>query len=102
MEIRAMKHANWVHGGIQIFVLDPERKIYAVLECKKDENEYAEIPAAAVLRTQQAQTLMDDLWNAGLRPSEGSGSAGAMAAVQQHLADMRKIAFVKLGITNEK
>lgn len=45
-----------------------------------------------------AQLLMDDLWRAGLRPSEGSGSAGALRAVERHLDDMRQIAFNKLKI----
>jgi hypothetical protein len=40
-----------------------------------------------------AQTLMDDLWQAGYRPTEGSGSAGAMAAQGRHLEDMRRIVF---------
>jgi hypothetical protein len=40
-----------------------------------------------------AQQLMDELWNIGFRPSEGTGSAGALAATQKHLKDMRKIAF---------
>jgi hypothetical protein len=40
-----------------------------------------------------AQQLMDDLWRCGLRPSEGTGSAGALAAVKYHLEDMRKIVF---------
>lgn len=39
-----------------------------------------------------AQMLMDELWRCGLRPTEGSGSAGAMAAVEKHLDDMRSIA----------
>ena len=43
----------------------------------------------------KAQLLMDSLWDAGLRPSEGTGSAGAMAAVQKHLEDMRRIAFAE-------
>jgi len=42
-----------------------------------------------------AQILMDDLWNAGLRPTEGSGSAGALAATQRHLEDMRTLVFNK-------
>lgn len=46
----------------------------------------------------EAQVLIDDLWSAGLRPSEGSGSAGAMKATQNHLADLKKILFHKLGI----
>ncbi len=40
-----------------------------------------------------AQLLMDELWRAGLRPTEGTGSAGALAATQHHLEDMRKIAL---------
>lgn len=39
------------------------------------------------------QVLMDELWDRGFRPSEGLGSAGALAATQQHLEDMRRIAF---------
>ncbi len=38
-----------------------------------------------------AQQLMDELWNVGLRPSEGTGSAGSLAATQRHLGDMRSI-----------
>ena len=44
----------------------------------------------------EAQILMDDLWNAGLRPTEGSGSAGALAATQRHLEDMRKLVFKEI------
>lgn len=40
-----------------------------------------------------AQQLMDNLWQCGLRPSEGSGSAGALAATQKHLEDMRTLVF---------
>lgn len=40
-----------------------------------------------------AQQLMDALWVCGIRPTEGAGSAGAMAAAQAHLADMRTIAL---------
>jgi hypothetical protein len=55
-------------------------------------------PSFCTLTREQAQLLMDDLWNCGLRPSEGSGSAGAMKAVQEHLADMKKILFHKMEI----
>lgn len=41
------------------------------------------------LSTDDAQTLMDDLWNAGLRPTEGTGSAGSLRATEKHLEDMR-------------
>lgn len=48
-----------------------------------------------ILSREDAQILMDDLWNSGLRPSEGTGSAGALAATQKHLEDMRKLVFEK-------
>ena len=41
----------------------------------------------------EAQELMDQLWRCGIRPSEGSGSAGSLAATEKHLNDMRKLVF---------
>lgn len=45
-----------------------------------------------------AQKFMDELWDCGLRPTEGKGSAGSLKATEKHLEDMRKIAFNKLKI----
>lgn len=45
------------------------------------------------LSVEAAQQLMDELWFCGVRPSEGSGSAGQAAAMQNHLDDMRTVAF---------
>lgn len=45
------------------------------------------------LKRDEAQALMDELWNVGFRPTEGTGSAGAMAAVQAHLKDLQKLVF---------
>lgn len=50
------------------------------------------------IRHQEAQSLMDSLWRVGIRPTEGQGSAGQMAAVQSHLADMRAIVADQLGV----
>lgn len=47
------------------------------------------------LRNEAAQQLIDELWRAGLRPTEGTGSAGALAAVERHLEDMRSLVFKK-------
>ena len=44
------------------------------------------------LRLREAQALMDDLWQAGLRPTEGSGSAGSLATTERHLGDMSQVA----------
>ena len=53
----------------------------------------AETPVQPLLEVDptDAQQLMDELWHCGLRPSEGTGSAGSLAATERHLNDMRKI-----------
>ncbi|PZP97528.1 MAG: hypothetical protein DI587_17165 [Variovorax paradoxus] len=48
-----------------------------------------------------AQLLMDELWRAGLRPTEGTGSAGSLAATERHLKDMQRIAFQLLPATGD-
>jgi hypothetical protein len=45
-----------------------------------------------------AQALMDELWQAGVRPANGEGSTGQLAATETHLKDMRAIAFELLAM----
>lgn len=45
------------------------------------------------LDIQTAQQLMDELWQCGLRPTEGTGSAGSLKATERHLEDMRALVF---------
>ncbi len=59
----------------------------------KPEQEGEAMPATFSLNYHDAQILIDSLWDCGLRPSEGSGSAGALLATQKHLGDMRKLVF---------
>jgi hypothetical protein len=60
--------------------------------------ESCELKPLLVIRKDHAQVLMDDLWNAGIRPTEGSGSAGAMRMAERHIQDLRAVAFKLLGI----
>lgn len=55
-------------------------------------------PPMAMLDMGMAQQLMDELWNCNIRPTQGQGSAGQLAAVQSHLADMKKLAFHALKV----
>lgn len=52
----------------------------------------------AQLDENEAQLLMDELWRAGLRPSNRPGAAGQLEATQNHLADMRKIVEKYAGV----
>ena len=58
-----------------------------------EQDEFMVTEPTARLALEDAQSLMDDLWRAGLRPSEGTGSAGAFAAQARHLEDMRTLVF---------
>ena len=40
-----------------------------------------------------AQRLMDELWQAGCRPTQAIGSAGQIESVKYHLEDMRRLVF---------
>ncbi len=60
-----------------------------------DLNDYEAIhhPPILTLSNKQAQELMDDLYSCGVRPTEGTGSAGSLKATQDHLKDMQKLVF---------
>jgi hypothetical protein len=45
------------------------------------------------LHVDVAQKLMDELWHCGIRPTNGVGSVGQLAATERHLEDMRALAF---------
>ena len=47
---------------------------------------------------EHAQALMDSLYDCGIRPTDGSGSAGQALAVQEHVKDLRKILNAYLNI----
>ena len=55
-------------------------------------------PSFQTITRGQAQVLMDDLWSCGLRPTEGTGSAGSLKATQEHLEDLKTLLFHKMGI----
>lgn len=62
----------------------------------------AEMRPLLMINHTHAQVLMDDLWNAGIRPTDGAGTAGAMRAAERHIADLRQIAFKALGIEGDR
>lgn len=63
--------------------------------------ENREIESILTLEMHEAQQLIDDLWETGLRPTEGTGSAGSMKAVQDHNKDMREVALKLLNIVTK-
>lgn len=78
--------ALWHHGEGALYVAQP-------LVMQQVDSGGSEIMPFARIGLEQAQQLIDELWRAGVRPTDGAGSVGQLGAVQSHLADMRAIAF---------
>lgn len=90
-QIRAQA-APW-RDGVELYIGsdDLRTRVKEILLERTEENVC--VAPSFVLSNQNAQTLMDDLWNSGFRPTEGSGSAGALRATERHLEDMRTLVF---------
>jgi hypothetical protein len=105
LEIRA-RMADFSHGGdlIRLFGIkqNGSEDVVATSLTMAKHSAAMSYPAFAEIDKTTAQVLIDDLWRCGIRPSEGSLSAGSLLATQNHLNDMRKIVFKKLDIDQEK
>ncbi len=85
---------------IDVFVMENTSTHYSmagplVMSEMHEAQGLVEFPPTFSLGMKAAQQLMDDLWRCGLRPTEGSGSAGSLAATERHLADLQKIVFAE-------
>lgn len=58
---------------------------------KVEDNE--RLPRLFELSPTEVQELMDNLWQCGFRPTEGTGSAGSLKATEKHLEDFRRLVF---------
>lgn len=95
LEVR-VQSAPW-HRGVEVLIggisADRQRR-YVVVDPDFEEMDIhnpVQIDASLSISLEAAQTLMDDLWACGVRPTEGKGSAGALSATERHLEDMRTL-----------
>jgi len=92
LSIRVGREAPYAGSGLELWILDRGKRAYAELTLQ-EVDESMSVPPCLRIDMELGQKVMDDLWDCGLRPSEGSGSAGSLAATQSHLEDMRKLVF---------
>lgn len=102
VEVKLVRNELYDGGGVGLVILTGRGsgRAYAKSLTFTTLGKNRAIEPCCHLEPKEAQALMDRLWDAGLRPTEGTGSAGAMAAtqnqvkaVEHHLEDMRKMAF---------
>jgi hypothetical protein len=73
--------------------------IFGIKNVEWEEVESGKYPNEPFVISQEtAQELINSLWECGLRPAQGAGSAGQLETMKAHLEDMRKIAFKFLKI----
>ena len=93
MKIRTEK--QWVKDAITIHIFEmlPDGRVSVLKNLEFttiDPKDAPVFPQEALdISFQAAQELMDGLWSCGVRPTDGAGSAGAMAATERHLKDLQ-------------
>lgn len=96
------------HIGVYVLGIDEREgsQGFKVLDANKG---WVDAPSAEVacirepslmLTPKQAQALVNSLWDSGIRPEQAKGSSGQLEAVNKHLEDMRKIAFLHIETAN--
>lgn len=60
-----------------------------------------ELEPAVQLTEEEAQYMMDRLWDEGLRPT-GIASSGELGALKNHLQDMRRLVFTEFEVEEPK
>lgn len=88
----------WIDGiavGIGMFGDGGKTSAVARLDFVPYDRYAADAPADPTMRLShdEARDLMDALWGAGVRPSNGEGNTGQLGATQKHLEDMRTLVF---------
>lgn len=94
LEVR-IKRDPW-RKTIGFAIIDDSNEFKSVAQplIMHDVNLHDEITPAFELHDEEAQLLLDELWRAGFRPTEGVENLGQLKATQDHLADMKKLMFV--------
>jgi hypothetical protein len=86
------EYGDW-GNDLDLRLLDDETREYALPLVMEKGQQGVRLPVMASLTSDMAQSLMDGLYNCGVRPSSGAGSAGQLAATEKHLEDMRRLVF---------
>lgn len=92
-------------GGVRLFLANKTPTSIQIVtafiaESHHMPDEGTLLPEAGTIKLtkESAKGLMDALWNCGVRPSAQDTSEGHVKALTSHLADMRQISFMTLGL----
>lgn len=86
-------HARWGHQGPA-----PALRLVSGFE-EEDRVDGEPVEPSFTMSDEAAQKLMDQLFEAGFRPSGAAGTAGQLSAVEGHLKDMRVLVGKAFGVS---
>lgn len=90
IEIRAWRDSMRVRGDkVNLTIYSATHVGSIVMEEFKDE--LSPVVPSLTINSEQAQGLMDSLWDCGIRPASGHGSSGQREALESHLAHVSRI-----------
>jgi len=95
---RIIAQRNWSRASISLFFMQrfpgtDRVGVVTKIEMQEMNLEEANVtePESININYTGAQELMDGLWECGIRPTEGTGSAGSLKATENHLHDLQKM-----------
>lgn len=94
-QFRISRQEQYFGNNFEVRFLDYDKKCFgeSLIVKKVEENAAISIPSLFDLTKDECIGLMDQLWDLGIRPSNGSGDANAFESVKYHLEDMRRLVF---------
>jgi len=96
LNVRAKKNIEIPDGGVSLFIFEQDRESGDVrpvrFHLEESQSGGLVLTAQKVLTDDEAGRLMDDLWEAGIRPTEsGAACSGVVAAKDAHLCNLMEI-----------
>lgn len=95
--LRIAAERSFVARTVNLYVVEEGPDYFAIakpieLERHDPSMVYAQEPTI-MLSEEEAQVLIDNLWNAGLRPTDAKDKSEVVNAMKEHIGDLRKIAL---------
>jgi hypothetical protein len=94
-QFRISRQPQYFGNNFEVRFLDYSNKCFgeSINVRHVEENTCESIPSLFDLTKDECIGIMDQLWDLGIRPSNGSGDANAFESVKYHLEDMRRLVF---------
>lgn len=96
MGLRARVQRNPACNAVDVYLLKESMDGVSAYVCDMvmatvEPGSCPHIDPAFSLQVREAQSLMDELWVAGFRSTEGTGSAGALKQAEDHIKSLKSV-----------